>query len=152
MLRLNGLRSCREMRLGSEGELGRLVNMRAGEIGRIERGDRLVRPETAVRFSQALKVGLHDLIEAPDARAASARDIHAPSRSPHELVLYCVDRGGRRVIATLGRWEDHVEAQHPKVDGHFSAVESTIGFPDVIVRDVTHKKGENYYRKGAPPG
>lgn len=152
MMRLDGLRRSREMRLYTAGELGRLVKMRAWEIVKIERGERWVRMETAVRFSQVLRVGLHDLRESPEDRAAQARDMHAPSRHPTDIVLSCFDRAGRNVTATLGRWEDHIEAEHPEVGGHFEAVQVTIQSPDFVMRDVAYPDGENSYRKGAPPG
>jgi transcriptional regulator with XRE-family HTH domain len=151
MLRLSGLRTSRERRLYSQGELGRLVGMRAGEIAGIERGDRLVQPETAIRFSQALRVGLHELTESPEERHDRAYNMNRPTPDPMQPVVSCFDPQGRNVVSDLGWWESHIEDQHPEVAGHFDAVALTVQDPDVIMRDVEHDNGENYYRMGALP-
>lgn len=129
MIRLAGLRYFRELRRYSEAEPGRLVNLRAGEIAEIERGERQVQAETAVKFSQVLRVGLHNLIQSPEERASAARDPHLPSRHPNDVVFSCFDPAGRPVIARRGRWEEHVEGEHPEVGGHDTAVAQTIRAP-----------------------
>lgn len=152
MMRWVGLRNCRESRLYNEGELGWLVGMRAGEIVSIERGDRLVRPETAVRLARALQVDLHLLTESPRERAAEAYNASGGGIDVFQAVIDCFDPAHRRVIARLGWWQDHIVAEHREVAEHVDAVQRAIEQPDLITRDVIYPNGENYYRMDGLPG
>ena len=70
---------------------------------------------------------------------------------PSDIVPSCFDPFGRNVVATLGRWEEHIEGGHPEVDEHFAAAQSTVEAPEIVTADAKNQTRENFYRRGVLP-
>jgi hypothetical protein len=61
------------------------------------------------------------------------------------MVFIKKEKFGRLIRLTDERWQ-HIIERHPEVEGYLAKIQSTIRYPDIIVKN-QYNKNERYYHK-----
>jgi hypothetical protein len=79
------------------------------------------------------------------------RDERVWTRRRMYEVLRCVDRWGREIVLTDGRWYGKILLDHPQLTGALGAVKETLIAPSLINYDRIRDDVEIFYREVVLP-